>query len=101
MWGSRTTSPAECFIELGEQTVRGRGIGHRAMHMLLAIAFDELGLQSVRLGVFEFNAPAISLYRRLGFIDDGRYGWHYAEGRFWDVNAMRLDRKAWPIDASR
>lgn len=83
---------AECFIELGEKAARGHGVGHRAMKMLLDVAFDELMLDCVRLGVFEFNAPAIALYRRLGFVDDGRYGWHYADGRFWDVNAMSLDR---------
>ena len=86
---------AECFIELGEKAARGRGVGHRAMKMLLDVAFDELLLDIVRLGVFEFNAPAIALYRRLGFVDDGRYGWHFADGRFWDVNAMSLDRATW------
>ena len=88
-------SEAECFIELGEKSARGHGVGPRAMKMLLDVAFDELLLDVVRLGVFEFNTPAIALYRRLGFVDDGRYGWHYAEGRFWDVNAMSLDRASW------
>ena len=88
-------SEAECFIELGEKSARGHGVGNRAMRMLLDVAFEDLALQTVRLGVFEFNEPAISLYRKLGFVDDGRYGWHYAEGRFWDVNAMCLDRKTW------
>jgi RimJ/RimL family protein N-acetyltransferase len=85
----------ECFIELGDQSARGRGVGQRAMHMLLRVAFDELKLERVRLGVFEFNQPAINLYRRLGFVDEGRYGWHYADGRFWEVNAMCLLRRTW------
>lgn len=86
---------AECFIELGEKSARGQGVGKRAMAMLLEVAFAELSLNAVRLGVFEFNEPAISLYRRLGFAADGRYGWHYADGRFWDVNAMCLERRVW------
>jgi RimJ/RimL family protein N-acetyltransferase len=84
---------AECFIELGE--ARGRGVGHAAMRLLLDDAFGRLRLERVRLGVFEFNAPARRLYRKLGFVDDGAYGSHWAERRFWRVLAMRLDRAAW------
>ncbi len=83
---------AECFIELGEKSARGKGVGAQAMEELLDTAFETLRLERVRLGVFEFNRPAIKLYRSLGFVDDGRYGWHFADGRFWDVNAMFLDR---------
>jgi RimJ/RimL family protein N-acetyltransferase len=83
---------AECFIELGEKGARGRGVGTLAMLQLLDIGFVTLRLARVRLGVFEFNKPAIKLYRALGFVDDGRYGWHWADGRFWDVNAMVLER---------
>ena len=86
---------AECFIELGERSARGRGVGARAMTMLLDHSFDALRLQRIRLGVFEFNKPAIRLYQALGFTDDGRYGWHFADGRFWDVNAMVIARDAW------
>ena len=88
-------SEAECFIELGEKAARGRGVGTCAMIMLLDVAFDTLRLERVRLGVFEFNRPATKLYESLGFVDDGRYGWHFADGRFWDVNAMALDRHTW------
>jgi RimJ/RimL family protein N-acetyltransferase len=86
---------AECFIELGERGARGKGVGTKAMRLLLDMSFDKLVLEQVRLGVFEFNRPAIKLYRNLGFVDDGRYGWHWADGRFWDVNAMVLERTTW------
>jgi RimJ/RimL family protein N-acetyltransferase len=92
---------AECFIELGERSVRGRGVGRQAMAMLLDHGFGSLGLERVRLGVFEFNRPAIRLYRALGFVDDGRYGWHFADGRFWDVNAMVLERARWRLAGPR
>jgi RimJ/RimL family protein N-acetyltransferase len=88
-------SEAECFIELGEKSARGKGVGRVAMEQLLDMAFGALGLERVRLGVFEFNRPAVRLYLGLGFVDDGRYGWHFAEGRFWDVNAMVLERSRW------
>lgn len=91
---------AECFIELGEKSARGRGVGRQAMTLLLEHAFGKLRLERIRLGVFEFNRPAIKLYRSLGFVDVGRYGWHFAEGRFWDVNAMLLDRARWLAHSS-
>jgi RimJ/RimL family protein N-acetyltransferase len=92
----------ECFIEIGERGLRGAGVGHCAMHLLLDLAFHQLRLEEVRLGVFEFNHPALRLYRRLGFADAGRYGWHWAEGRYWEVLAMtmRADRWAALRDAS-
>jgi RimJ/RimL family protein N-acetyltransferase len=91
-WPKRT---AECFIEIGELGVRGRGVGEAAMTQLLDRAFGDVGLLCVRLGVFEFNEPAINLYKKLGFVDDGRHGSHYVDGRTWTVNAMTLDAARW------
>jgi len=83
---------AECFIEIGERSARGCGVGREAMQLLLRFAFDRLGLEEVRLGVFEFNAPAIRLYRQLGFREGAQYGWHYADGLFYEVLGMVLSR---------
>lgn len=88
---------AECFIEIGSSSHRGGGVGRRAMQALLDIAFFDMTIQVVRLGVFEFNLPAIRLYHRLGFHDDGRYGWHWAEGRYWEVHAMAIEPDAWRV----
>ena len=86
---------SECFIEIGETSQRRRGAGAAAMSLLLDVAFDELGLTEVRLGVFEFNAAAIALYRRIGFVDDGQLGTHYLRGRYHAINAMRIDAAMW------
>ena len=86
-------SSAECFIEVGDGSARGRGVGYRALTLLLEVAFFDLDLEVVRLGVFEFNAPAIALYRKLGFVDEGRYGWHWADGVYHEINAMALHRQ--------
>jgi RimJ/RimL family protein N-acetyltransferase len=91
-WRART---AECFIEIGVVSARRRGTGSAAMTQLLNIAFDEVGLRRVRLGVFEFNAAAIGLYRKLGFHDDGRLGFHWVRGQRWSVNAMALAADDW------
>ncbi len=86
---------AECFVEIGELSVRRQGVGSAAMRALLEIAFQGLRLTRVRLGVFEFNVAAIQLYRKLGFVDDGVYGSHWADGRFWVVNAMAVEAAGW------
>ncbi len=85
----------ECFVEIGEAAARGRGVGEQAMARLLDVAFDEVRLLRVRLGVFEFNVAAIKLYKKLGFVDDGVYGSHFVDGRFWQVNAMEIDARTW------
>lgn len=91
----RARGTAECFIEIGEQHARRKGVATRAMASLLDLAFAKLGLSRVTLGVFEFNAPAIGLYTRLGFRMAGHYGWHYADGRFHEVLAMGIQDDVW------
>jgi len=61
------------------------------MKMLLDVAFDELLLEVVRLGVFEFNEPAIALYAGSASSTTAAMA-ALRRGRFWDVNAMSLDR---------
>ena len=86
---------AECFIEVGEHGARRKGVGARAMGALLDVAFDELRLQSVRLGVFGFNKAAIALYRKIGFVEDGLAGDHWLDGKVTPIIAMRIDPLLW------
>jgi RimJ/RimL family protein N-acetyltransferase len=50
---------------------RRRGIGSRLVGELVRIGFDQEGLHRLQLGVYDFNAPAIACYRRLGFVIEG------------------------------
>jgi RimJ/RimL family protein N-acetyltransferase len=50
---------------------RGRGLGSEALELLVAHAFDGLGLQRLTLEVFEFNPRARHVYERLGFVATG------------------------------
>ena len=63
---------AQLQIRIGEPAERGRGIGTAAVRLLLARAFDGLGLSRVGLHVFETNERAIATYARCGFVETGR-----------------------------
>lgn len=70
---------------------RGRGVGSA----LLAAAIDlarERGLHKLVLGVFPHNAAGLALYRRFGFVEEGRRVRHIrrANGELWDLIDMGL-----------
>ncbi len=58
-------------VLVGDKNTRGKGIGQQMIKEILKIAFDELHLHRVSLGVFDFNDPAISCYEKAGFIKEG------------------------------
>jgi RimJ/RimL family protein N-acetyltransferase len=70
---------------------RGRGVGSA----LLAAAIEwarEQGLHKLSLGVFAHNAAAIGLYRKFGFVAEGRRVKHFRRenGELWDAIDMGL-----------
>jgi RimJ/RimL family protein N-acetyltransferase len=70
---------------------RGRGVGSA----LLAAGIEwarESGLHKLILDVFPHNAAAIALYRKFGFVDEGRRVKQYrrASGELWDALEMGL-----------
>ena len=82
------------FGELGMAVARewrGRGVGAA----LLEAAIDwsrERGLHKLSLGVFTHNTAAIGLYRKLGFVEEGRRVKQYRRqnGELWDSLEMGL-----------
>ena len=82
------------FGEIGMAVARewrGHGVGSA----LLAAAIEwprERGLHKLSLSVFPHNAAGIALYRKFGFVDEGRRVMHYrrASGEFWDAIEMGL-----------
>jgi RimJ/RimL family protein N-acetyltransferase len=50
---------------------RGQGLGAAMMRAALAVAFRDLGMHRVELGVFDANPAAIACYERVGFRRDG------------------------------
>ncbi|GAA0323803.1 GNAT family protein [Oceanobacillus sp. FSL W7-1293] len=58
-------------VLLGDNNSRGKGIGQKMVTELLKIAFDNLSLHRVGLGVFDFNESAIKSYEKVGFVKEG------------------------------
>ena len=83
-------------VGLGEATDRGRGYGREAVAMALRYAFHELGLHRLSLDVIADNEPAISLYRKLGFQEEGRLRERVLrDGQASDLLYMGLLRRDW------
>jgi RimJ/RimL family protein N-acetyltransferase len=68
-WIARST---EFGIVIGTSDRRGQGFGFMATRQTLAYAFNALGLNRVGLRYSTDNAPAASLYERLGFKVEGK-----------------------------
>ncbi|WP_299417055.1 GNAT family protein [uncultured Sulfitobacter sp.] len=49
----------------------GKGYGTRALHLLLAEAFNALGLHRLSLRVLSYNDRAIATYKKVGFVLEG------------------------------
>lgn len=50
---------------------RGRGLGEALLRAVLAVALER-GIERAELEVYASNRPALALYRRLGFTEEGR-----------------------------
>ncbi len=84
-------SEATLGIIIGERSHWSRGYGGDAMRALLAYAFEQLGLERVRLHTFGDNERAQAAFRKVGFVERQRQTGQ--RGRV-DVH-MTLVRSAW------
>jgi RimJ/RimL family protein N-acetyltransferase len=70
---------------------RGQGLGTALLDVGLAWAVDN-GSHKAALEVWPDNEAALELYRRAGFVEEGRKRRHYrrANGELWDSILMGL-----------
>jgi ribosomal protein S18 acetylase RimI-like enzyme len=70
---------------------RGRGVGSALLAAAIEKARDD-GLHKLALEVFAHNDAGIALYRKFGFVEEGRRVKHYrrANGELWDAIVMGL-----------
>jgi RimJ/RimL family protein N-acetyltransferase len=89
-----TTVSRHGFGEFGmlvDREWRGRGVGSALIQATIDWARDQ-GLHKLCLEVFAPNAPAIALYRKYGFVEEGHRVKQYrrASGELWDSLVMGL-----------
>lgn len=82
------------FGEIGMMVAagwRGRGVGSALVAEAIEWARAQ-GLHKLTLGVFPHNAAAVALYRKFGFVEEGRRVRHIrrANGELWDIVEMGL-----------
>ena len=70
---------------------RGRGVGSALMEAAIAWARAR-GLHKLSLDVFAHNSAGLALYRKYGFVEEGRRIKHYRRqsGELWDSIEMGL-----------
>lgn len=62
---------AEIGIRIGEPSHRRNGYGGEALALAIDYCWKQLNLSRLSLKVFDHNADAVALYRRLGFEREG------------------------------
>jgi len=83
-------------ITIGERDAWGRGLGTEATRLMLAHAFERLGLHRVGLTVFSYNVRAIRAYQKAGFTIEGRLrDAIQRDGRYFDEVQMGILAGEW------
>ncbi|MDY7220944.1 GNAT family N-acetyltransferase [Halalkalibacterium halodurans] len=75
---------------------RGKGFAAPMIEELLRIAFEQLSLNRVSLGVFSFNVRAIHRYEKIGFQREGLLRQNTkVKGEYWDLIEMSILKREW------
>lgn len=75
---------------------RGKGIANKMFEHILHLAFHDLKLNRVSLGVFDFNKPAIACYENFGFQKEGLQRQVCKIGdEYWNNIEMSLLKSEW------
>ncbi|NPT58566.1 GNAT family N-acetyltransferase [Paraburkholderia elongata] len=88
--GLEVHRPSRAHLGLAvHDAYHGRGVGSALLQGLTDCADASLGLRRIELTVFCDNTPAIALYRKFGFVEEGRSrGFAMCDGVLADVLHM-------------
>ena len=97
LWGyNRKNSSATASRVIISPRRRNKGLGQLMLGKLLEYGFDEIDLNRIGLGVFDFNKPAIKCYKNMGFVLEGTLRQSAkANGEYWNCHLMSILRKEW------
>ena len=83
-------------VLVGSKAHRGKGYGRILMNLIVEFAFKKLGLETLTLGVFDFNQAAISCYQNIGFKPlEYRKNASKFKNEYWHLIVMKLTKKKW------
>jgi RimJ/RimL family protein N-acetyltransferase len=100
--GSPEHRTAKLGIMIGEKEYWSRGYGTDAVRTLLRFAFEQMNLNRVELGTFDFNERAQACYRKCGFVEEGRRREdRYIDGSYHDLLIMGILRREWEAARSQ
>jgi len=87
---------AHLGIMIGEKEYWSKGYGADTVRTLLRFAFEQMNLNRVELGTFDFNERAQACYRKCGFVEEGRRREdRYIDGEYHDLLMMGILRREW------
>jgi len=87
-----------CRFLIGEENIRGRGIGAEVLKEILRIAFEDLKFEKITLGVFDFNQIAIKCYENVGFtkVKFTKNVRKSSDG-YWNLYEMAISKYEWQL----
>ncbi len=75
---------------------RGLGLSTDLIKAILEVAFVELALHRVELGVFDFNKRALAVYEKVGFKKEGlKRECQLVDQEFWSLWEMAILEREW------
>jgi RimJ/RimL family protein N-acetyltransferase len=96
IWVDLIHSEAWVGLGIGERDFWSKGYGTDMMKLCQGYVFDELCLERLSLGVFDYNPRARRSYEKCGFRLEGRIrGELFREGKRYDGLYMGILREEW------
>lgn len=90
------SNKAEYGIFIGAQPDSGKGYGSNATRLILKHAFEYLHLNKVYLRVIASNKKAITMYKKIGFHEEGFFHQEvYVDGEYIDIVFMAIFHDAY------
>ena len=87
---------AELGLFIGKKNFWGKGIGTKAIGLMLDYGFKTLNFHRIYLRVFEQNKRGIRCYEKVGFHHEGSMREaQFLDGEYVDVLLMSILRKEW------
>ena len=87
---------------IGEKNYWGQGFGTETTSLMLELGFNTLNLQRITLRVFADNERARNVYRKLGFVEEGRLRRdRFFDGEYCDTIMMSILREEWEQESGR